>query len=299
MRLIPEHYLDAVVAIGVPNPHDETQTYWIGTGFFVKYPRGRRGDETLFLITNKHVVRGKQAVRVRVNGPGLFDDDDSDDDSDSFKEDDADTIVQDITIPLVTEWGRPCYAMHPTFNFDIVAIGISWKKSKDFRYLTDSWFDLADEALSLEEMNFRDVAEGDTIFTCGYPMGQVDDFFMLPFCRQGCISRIIDVFLFPNSSFFVDAQIFPGNSGGPIINRPDPQRLAKPYLLGIVSHYLVGPENALRLSPDEIIPLPSENSGLAVVFSVDCIQEIVRKWEAFGGEPVSPQRLSTASTTIF
>jgi hypothetical protein len=85
-------------------------------------------------------------------------------------------------------------------------------------------------------------------------------------------------------SFLVDAFIFPGNSGSPVILRPEitsisgtpPQNVA--YLIGIVRSYL--PYADLAISPQTHRPRVSfeENSGLAEVLPTDYIDEAITAW---------------------
>ena len=63
MALIPKEYIDAVVSIGVKGANDKP--IWIGTGFFVS--RRINDTEALpFLVSNKHVLKGKKSVVIRM-----------------------------------------------------------------------------------------------------------------------------------------------------------------------------------------------------------------------------------------
>ena len=69
MSVIPNHFVDAVVAIGVGqqfNGHIEKM--WIGTGFLVSIQEPDNiQTSTIYLITNKHVLNGRNTVYVRFN----------------------------------------------------------------------------------------------------------------------------------------------------------------------------------------------------------------------------------------
>ena len=67
------------------------------------------------------------------------------------------------------------------------------------------------------------VDEGSLVYALGFPMNLVDNSVKAPICRLGCISRVEDTFENPQKAtkFLVDAQTFPGNSGGPIVSRPE------------------------------------------------------------------------------
>ena len=66
MAIIPSFFMNAVVALGIKLP--DNKKHWIGTGFIV----GRKEKDnpklsTHYIITNKHVVEGKNTIFVRFN----------------------------------------------------------------------------------------------------------------------------------------------------------------------------------------------------------------------------------------
>ena len=63
MAIIPSFYLDAVVSIGIKN---NSEIEWIGTGFFVVRKVNENGDGRPFLITNRHVLAGKDTIVIRM-----------------------------------------------------------------------------------------------------------------------------------------------------------------------------------------------------------------------------------------
>ena len=69
MALIPPHFLDAVVAIGVGDKPDKRQ--WIGTGFL--YARAEKALEnnkktyTFYLVSNNHVLKGHKRIYIKFN----------------------------------------------------------------------------------------------------------------------------------------------------------------------------------------------------------------------------------------
>ncbi len=60
------------------------------------------------------------------------------------------------------------------------------------------------------------------MYVLGFPMNMVDSI-KAPICRIGCIARFADAYIRrkENPVFLIDAQTFPGNSGGPVISRPE------------------------------------------------------------------------------
>ena len=61
MAIIPDFFLNAVLAIGVDQSSGEK--HWIGTGFIVG--RKETNDPTLsthYIVTNKHVIKNQKYV---------------------------------------------------------------------------------------------------------------------------------------------------------------------------------------------------------------------------------------------
>lgn len=63
MSIVPQFYLNAVVSIGT-RISDEIK--WIGTGFFAFRKVDVDGSGYPFLITNKHVLMGENAIVIRI-----------------------------------------------------------------------------------------------------------------------------------------------------------------------------------------------------------------------------------------
>ena len=93
MAIIPDFFLNAVVAIGVDQSKDEK--HWIGTGFIV----GRKETDnptlsTHYIVTNKHVIKNQKYVYVRFNSLGG-------------------SLVKDYRIDLYDEDGKQLFTPHP------------------------------------------------------------------------------------------------------------------------------------------------------------------------------------------
>ena len=82
-------------------------------------------------------------------------------------------------------------------------------------------------------------------------------------------------------NILVDIQNFPGNSGSPIITRPElmaiegTKSLSRSVLLGIVHSYIPYRESLVNMQTQEIVEIRSENSGLAKVHPVEYILELI------------------------
>lgn len=261
MAIIPNFFINAVVAIGIETTNKEK--FWIGTGFIVGRKEEHPELSTHYIITNKHVVNGKKTIFVRFNAT-------------------EGNLVKDYAINLVDENGNTTYSAHPNEKTDIVAIQIIPQTLINDKSIWGS-FDLEEHALTLEQMKVTGVEEGTLVYSLGFPMNLVDTI-KAPICRLGCISRVFDAFLLSekgNPTFLVDAQTFPGNSGGPIINRPEQVSIMgtvhnnSANLIGILSSYILYRDTLISMQTGEKRMEQVENSGLTVVHPVDRIKEVV------------------------
>lgn len=261
MSIIPVEYINAVVALGTED--SVKRKHWVGTGFVVG--RKEKQDKTritCYLVTNNHVVRGNKSLLVRFNSQ-------------------ITTQVKDYEISLVDNQ-KPIYTSHPNPKIDIVALQINPNVLINDK---SEWasFDLDDNTLTLEQMKESGVDEGALVYALGFPMNLVSDSMKAPICRLGCISRISDAFKLSctERSFLVDAQAFPGNSGGPIISRPEVLSIqgtksnSKANLIGILSAYIPYQEKLISAQTGETRMIQTENSGLTLVYPVDYIKETV------------------------
>ena len=93
--------------------------------------------------------------------------------------------------------------------------------------------------------------------------------------RTGIIARLRDALERTNNDFMIDSMIFPGNSGGPVINKPEiisiegTNSVPSPYLIGIVASYLTYTDTAVSKQTGQSRVVFEENSGLAVVIPAD------------------------------
>lgn len=228
-------------------------TQWIGTGFLVKETVA--SVEHVYLVTNKHVVRNKSELIVRIPDLGS---------ANSFK---------DISVLLFEVDGSVAFSYHPNQFVDIAIISVD-------RFLPANaglGFDLTSQSMSLKSMSDNGIGEGDAIYALGYPMGMVDAKHSYPVCRMGCISLISSAFDGLNPiEYIVDAQTFPGNSGGPIITGDNVMAGMSGKLIGILRAYIPYQEVLFSQQTQRQRSTMEENSGLTVVHPLDRIIDVVR-----------------------
>jgi S1-C subfamily serine protease len=263
MALLPPFFLDAIVALGVGR--DPAQRRWVGTGFLYGKIDKKSDPENkgywVFLVTNKHVLAGETEMVVKFNPL-------------------SGTGSQDVTLALRSSNGRDKWIPHPDGNVDLAAIGINVEHLRTLN-LRLNFFRDDDHAWTIAQMRDAGVSEGDAVFVLGYPMGLVNDVWQTAICRTGCIARIQDVLNAGDGDFLIDASVFPGNSGGPVVVQPEStsiigtQSINKANLVGVIQSYLPYQDLAISAQTGQPRIIFDENSGLAPVIPVDRVNELM------------------------
>ena len=264
MSLLPPFFLNTVVAIGVGD--DPVKRQWIGTGFIVgrfieKVPDKEEKKYQLWLITNKHVLADTRAVYIKFNSA-------------------QDQQSKDYKVHLIARNGRLRWIGHPLDAVDVAAIILNANVLNAEGRLF-SWFQSDAHIMNKEKMQKIGVTEGDRVFVLGYPMGLVSPERQYVICRGGYIARIRDFLENRTNEYLVDATVFPGNSGGPVIICPSAisiqgtNVITNADLIGIVKAYVPYTDMAISQQTQRPRILFEENSGLAAVESVDSIIETI------------------------
>ena len=261
MAIIPKFYKNAVVSIGVKNQNSDIT--WIGTGFFVT----RAIDENNvhpFLVTNRHVLQGNSKIVIRMKEK----------DTENLKE------FEDSIIESDGSNEKPIYVLHPQDNIDIAVLPLNTSFLIE-NHLDFPAFDIDSNAMTSSELRDNGFEEGSLIFMLGYTMGLVNQSSSLPICRLGCIARISKEQVQEQHNILVDIQNFPGNSGSPIISRPEivsiqgTKNLDRSVLIGIIHSYIPYEETLINSQTGRFVEVRSENSGLAYVHPVEYVREII------------------------
>lgn len=238
-----------------------------------------------FLATAKHVIQGhvdsKSAVRLRVNPK------------------DSGVGVKDFELP--THFDAGGWFVHPNPAIDVATISINW----DFlinQGIEPSFFTQDQTATNRNKLKDREVAAGDALFLLGFPLGLSGEQRNYVIVRQGCVARISEMLDGATPTFLIDAQAYPGNSGGPVILRPEITAIegtksqGTATLLGLVTSYLPYTDVAISQQTKSPRILFQENSGLANVLPVDYIDETIAAFLAAfpGAHPVEPNAIPEA-----
>jgi hypothetical protein len=263
MALIPQHYIDSVVAIGVE--HSKEQYSWIGTGFLygelLTKTADLRNTYTPYLVTNKHVLENLDKIVVKFNPQN-------------------DQASKDYPLPLKNKDGSLRWTGHPSAEVDVAVIEIN------LQYIIDEgmkfkFFQSDKNVLTSSEMFKEGLSEGDFIYVLGFPMGILSSDRQYVFARSGIISRIKDLYENRSKDFVVDAFVFPGNSGGPVISKIESNTLKgtkainKARLIGIIKAYIPYKDVAYSSQTKKPRITFEENSGLSLVEPVEKITETI------------------------
>lgn len=275
MALIPPFMMDCVVAIGFPD--SQNNVVFVGTGFLfgrlLPNTEPSAGDRyQVFLVTNRHVVAGQHVAYLRFNPK-------------------APSPAHLFSADLLEPNGDPIWFGHPDPEVDIAVLMVEGNQLRDAKIQFN--FFCGDKHVMTHPEALRDgLSEGDGVFVLGFPMGNVGVERNYVVVRQGAIARIRDSLMGAVKDFLIDATVFPGNSGGPVITRPEIASITgttsinRAVLIGVVAAYL--PYNDVAISQQTRRPriIFEENSGLTSVVPIDRVVEVVeRAYAKFASVP--------------
>ena len=263
MSLLPKQYIDSVVSIGVKNK--EGGTNWIGTGFFVLQKTNQKERYFPYLVTNKHVIENLDEVVIRM------------------KQKDK-TELANIFINLKNL--KVDIHQHPNKEIDIVVISLDGKFIEDngfnfSGFLLDDVDDCKAQSMNSSDLRNNGVCEGSLVYMLGFPLGLVNNESLTPICRLGCIARMDEIQIKSTYNMLIDIQNFPGNSGSPVVYRPEvvglngSKVLNRSVLIGIIHSYLPYKVGLIDSQNNQVVEIRSENSGLAYAHPVEYIKEII------------------------
>jgi S1-C subfamily serine protease len=266
MALLPPGFLDCVVAIGVET-HKHTYQ-WIATGFLVARPSAEDPSRShVFFVTNKHV----------------FEDESRDYHLDSgvigFNPAQGTSNLKTYACPL-REGKQKLWTGSEKEDVAVMLIDPE-PLQKDERLFKA--FHISEDLVTIDQMNDLGFSEGDFVYILGYPMPMrlVDPDRHYAVVRSGSIARIRDTLARLKTDFLVDAFVFPGNSGGPVVNKLDfthiegTKPITKAYGIGIVKAYEPYQDIAISEMTGKRRVVFEENSGLARVIPSEFIIETV------------------------
>ncbi|MCK4353262.1 trypsin-like peptidase domain-containing protein [candidate division WOR-3 bacterium] len=269
MALIPLFFLNCAVVIGADTP-DEGKRRWVASGFLYgdyidKDSKGKK-SYGVYLVTNRHVLKGFSQVYLRFNPQK------------------ADKPARDYPLRLLDEKGDPKWSAHPDAKIDVAVIPVNVQLLRGHA-IQIAYFHSDLHVANIEKLVELGIAEGDFAYVLGFPMGIIGDKRVAAIVRSAIIARIRDSLDKTTQEYLIDAFMFPGNSGGPVVSKPEAMAITgtksqnASYLIGIVKSYIPYKDVAVSLQTKRPRVIFEENSGLAAVHPIDFVQDTIKESE--------------------
>jgi S1-C subfamily serine protease len=278
LALIPPYFLDCVVAIGrmapiseggkpvLENGHAKEQWDPLASGFLYGEFTGEKDKDSknlyrVFLVTNRHVFQGSSKLTLRFNPREA-------------------KPAKEYNLDLLKPDGKPQWFTPADTSVDaaVIAVDMALLRKDGIRAEFFAGDTMAADTVKAKDIG---VTEGDGAFVLGFPLKLVGGERNFVIVRQGGIARISDTLSGSNKTFLLDTFIFPGNSGGPVILRPELTAIAntksqnQALLIGLVSSFQTYEEVAISQQTGRPRVVFEENAGLANVVPVDYIKQAI------------------------
>ena len=296
--LIPPRFLDCVVAIGyrplvtTKKPDGSLQVQRgifvpMASGllyaYFLKKANPTENEYAFYLVTNQHVVADVERAerqqlqelsktsQLHIDAVMFL----------RFNPKALSPAREDFSIPIDSARPGEQWTQDRDIDLAVIPVGREVLDKEGIQYnFFQSDLHVADRSKA-EELG---ITEGDYIYVLGFPMGLVGTQRNYVIARQGIIARIRDS-LASNVPipFLIDAFVFPGNSGGPVITRPEMAHLEgtktqdHTYLVGVVKGYIPYQDVAVSKQTGQIRIMFQENSGLAEVIPMDAVTNLIQR----------------------
>lgn len=269
-KRFPDVVAESVVSLGLQDSLGNWSSK--GTGFLMyNYERSRH-----VLVTCRHIVQPELRRGVTMKLPDIW------------AKADLKLGVADLFGKVEGSWATFHIALvrndttlwtgHPDDSVDIAVIDFPPEDTahnvlgrlSDIKYIAKSDCGGLDSLCLAQDILF-----------VGFPLGLGDLGSPQPLVRSGVISYLDPV----RKVFLLDAQVFGGSSGSPVVStgtaRGDPPKMKSRKLLGIVSSFKPSPiriglvEKDVTSATKDTVRIAVENAGLGLVYSVDLIQETI------------------------
>jgi hypothetical protein len=294
--LLPPFMMDSVVALGATMntaaPGQPAKIEWVtvGTGFFYGFKVKDDPDVTkrvyeVYLVTAGHVV-----AEFRESRKG--DDQQSLDLSVRINSKEPAAPSQTFRIPFNPHPPENTWFFHPSFDpktasavpdYDVAVVDVHGPTIKT---LGASFIENDENVADVKKLKEIQASGGDGVFVLGFPMNLAGVERNYVIVREGIIARISEMLGQKSSSFLLDSFVFPGNSGSPIIIKPEitsiagtqPNRVA--YVIGMIHGYKAYLDVAFSQQTHQPRIIFEENSGLAEATPMDRVNETIEAFRA-------------------
>ena len=264
MALIPPHFLDCVVTIGVNDDKGERQ--WVASGFLYGHFLREVDDQTaryrVYLVTNRHVLEGRKIVYVRFNPKEA-------------------KPAREYSLDFERIGTHVEYRTHPDADIDLAILRINPNVLAE-QGIQFSFFHSNRDVADKKTMEDLGLTEGDFGYVLGFPMAIVGEHRNFVIARHATIARIRDYMAEASKEVLVDCMIFPGNSGGPVVTKPEAIAISSTkaqnaaYLIGVVAGYIPYTDVAISQQTGRPRIIFEDNSGLASVVPVQYLIDLIQ-----------------------
>ena len=268
MALIPPWFMDCVVTIGVDDNGGDRQ--WIASGFLYgqykeKNEKGKKLYQ-VYLVSNRHVLEEPSHVYIRFNPQKNSD------------------PAREYKVKFSDDTGRNLLFNHPDPQVDITVVPIRFDLLREHA-MQAMYFRSDEHVANRSKLIELEVMEGDFVYALGFPMGMVGEKRSAVIVRNGVIARLRDLLAETDASsdYLVDVFVYPGNSGGPVILKPEFARIdgtksnPNAILIGVITESLTYQDTAISLQTKRPRITFEENSGLAVVHPIDYVDDAIQE----------------------
>jgi len=288
MALIPPQYLNAVVSIELPQDNkSDKNNKTIATGFlYGKFIKKNIKDNTstysIYLITNRHVFENNQGnllkkVSLRFNltekrGTKCY------------------------SIDLI-ENDKPKWVKHKDKKVDLAIVQLNaqtmTKEGIDFYYFRND-----SDVFFSKDFEETGISTGDGVFVLGFPLGLRGSNRNYTIVKSGCISRV-DSEILKKKYFYIDASVYPGNSGGPVIYKPEvvsiqgTKSINKAGLIGVISSGETFTDIAVSQQTGKGRIVFEEQTGLVRIVPIDLIDKAIKQYIRSQGKQKNKENIKT------
>jgi S1-C subfamily serine protease len=267
MALIPPFFLDCVVAIGVADGQGKKR--WVASGFLYGHFLHKIDDTNsryrVYLVSNRHVLDSEKKVYLRFNPKGTL-------------------PTREYELDIEQSRNAGVFKTHPDTTIDLAAASITPAvlRAHDIQF---DFFRSESNVVNKQSLRELGITEGDSAYILGFPMGIVGAERSFVIVRHGTIARIRDYIIEASKEILVDCMIFPGNSGGPVVTKPEivaiqgTKSQAASHLIGVVVSYIPYQDIALSQQTGRPRVVFEDNSGLASIVPIQFLVDLIESMQ--------------------
>jgi len=272
MALIPPAYLNSVVSIGAESKNEKNEPIFksLATGFLIGKSVGEKNEKgeepySLFLATNRHVFYNEKTKQYKKE---VF-----------FRFNTIENKSHLFKVSLLNANSKPIWSMHENEKVDLAVLPINPNVMNEAKI--EYYFFREKDAFFAKDFGSKNISTGDGLFVLGFPMsisGKAKNFVI---ARKGIIARV-DEEVLEEGFYYIDSSAYPGNSGGPVIIKPEMVSIEgtgsnnSAGLIGVISSGETYSDVAISQQTGEAKVIFTEQTGLVRVVPIESIYEIIK-----------------------